>query len=124
MLQFGVMTGTLISISRSNRPGRSAQVDRSRRRHGPSLEPPAVALFGQRLQALASRQLAREKGLAIIFVTHDLRLTERCADRIAFLVNGAVVEEGSVDQILNHPVTPEVRSFLSLDLLNEAEVTA
>lgn len=72
--------------------------------------------------ALTFRQLAREKGLAIIFVTHDLRLTELCADRIAFLVNGAVVEEGSVDQILNHPVTPEVRSFLSLDLLNESEV--
>jgi len=73
--------------------------------------------------ALTFRQLAREKGLAIIFVTHDLRLTERCADRIAFLVNGAVVEEGSVDQVLNHPATPEVRSFLSLDLLTEAEVT-
>ena len=73
--------------------------------------------------ALTFRQLAREKGLAIVFVTHDLRLTERCADRIAFLVNGAVVEEGSVNQILNHPATAEVRSFLSPELSGDVEVT-
>lgn len=72
--------------------------------------------------ALTFRQLAQEKGLAIVFVTHDLRLTERCADRIAFLMNGAIIEEGSSSQILNHPTTAEVRSFLSLELSDDVEV--
>lgn len=73
--------------------------------------------------ALTFRQLAREKNLAIVFVTHDLRLTERCADRVAFLMNGAVVEQGSVSQVLNHPSTAEVRSFLSLELAADVEAT-
>ena len=72
--------------------------------------------------ALTFRQLAREKGLAIVFVTHDLRLTERCADRVAFLSNGAIVEEGSASQLLHHPETPEVRAFLSSEVTETEEV--
>ena len=73
--------------------------------------------------ALTFRQLAEERNLAIVFVTHDLRLTERCADRVAFLMNGTVVEEGSASQVLNRPVTAEVRSFLSLGLSGDGEVS-
>ena len=63
--------------------------------------------------ALTFRQLAREKKLAIIFVTHDLRLTGRCADHVIFMANGAVVEEGPANRLLNHPQTAEVRAFLA-----------
>ncbi len=65
------------------------------------------------LMAQTFRQLARQKGLAIVFVTHDLRLTERCADRVALLLDGAVVEVGPTAQVLNHPVTAAGRLFLS-----------
>lgn len=69
--------------------------------------------------ALSFRQLARERGLAIIFVTHDLRLPERCADRIAYMQNGVVVEEGPTSQILNSPQTSDLRMFLSAELDGE-----
>jgi putative ABC transport system ATP-binding protein len=73
--------------------------------------------------ALTFRQLAREKKLAIIFVTHDLRLTARCADHVIFMANGAVVEEGSASQLLNHPETAEVRAFLSSEATAAEEVS-
>jgi putative ABC transport system ATP-binding protein len=72
--------------------------------------------------ALTFRQLAREKRLAIIFVTHDLRLTERCADHVAFLANGVVVEDGPALQILKHPKTAEVRTFIFSELSTPEEV--
>lgn len=74
--------------------------------------------------ALTFRQLAREKNLAIVVVTHDLRLTERCADRVVFLADGAVVEEGPVSQILNHPETEEVRAFISSELVGQEEISS
>jgi putative ABC transport system ATP-binding protein len=74
--------------------------------------------------ALTFRQLAREKNLAIIFVTHDLRLTGRCADHVIFMANGAVVEEGPATQLLNHPETAEVRTFLASGSEDDREVSA
>ncbi len=72
--------------------------------------------------ALTFRQLAREKNLAIIFVTHDLRLTGRCADHVIFLDEGAVVEAGSASQLLDHPQTATVRAFLSTELAGDGQV--
>jgi putative ABC transport system ATP-binding protein len=73
--------------------------------------------------ALTFRQLAREKNLAIIFVTHDLRLTERCADHVIFMADGVVVEEGPTSRILNHPQTAEVRAFLASGSEDDREVS-
>ncbi|MBW2689172.1 MAG: ATP-binding cassette domain-containing protein [Deltaproteobacteria bacterium] len=65
------------------------------------------------LMAQTFRKLAEQRGLAIIFVSHDLRLTERCADRVALLLDGAVVETGTTAQLLHHPNTESARQFLS-----------
>jgi putative ABC transport system ATP-binding protein len=73
--------------------------------------------------ALTFRQLAREKKLAIIFVTHDLRLTGRCADYVIFLAEGDVVEEGPASQLLEHPKTEAMRAFLSSDLIGDGKVS-
>jgi len=73
--------------------------------------------------ALTFRQLAREKNLAIIFVTHDLRLTGRCADHVVFMANGSVVEEGPASQLLNHPETAAVRAFLASGLEDDREMS-
>ncbi len=73
------------------------------------------------LMAQTFRQLARQKNLAIIFVTHDLRLTERCADRVALLLDGTVVEEGSTNQLLHHPTTDSARMFFSSETTGNEE---
>lgn len=64
------------------------------------------------LMAQTFRQLARQKLLAIVLVTHDLRLAERCADRVALLLDGTIVEDGPADQVLQRPVTAAARRFL------------
>lgn len=75
------------------------------------------------MMAQTFRQLARQKGLAIIIVTHDLRLTERCADRVALLLGGTVVEEGPTAQLLHHPTTDSARLFLSSESAENEETT-
>jgi len=81
------------------------------------LDEPTSALDRPTAGQLAQtfRQLARQRGLAMILVTHDLRISERCADRVAILLDGAVVEEGSADQVLHHPATDAASRFLSTE---------
>ncbi len=69
------------------------------------------------LMARTFRRLAQERGLAIIFVTHDLRLTERCADQVALLLEGTIVEAGPTARVLHHPATESARLFLSSEPL-------
>ncbi len=48
-------------------------------------------------------QLQRECGWACLFISHDLAVVDQLADRIAVLCRGAVVEQGTRDEILRHP---------------------
>ncbi len=53
-------------------------------------------------------ELRRERGLAIIFITHDFGVVAQLCDRVAVMYAGKIVEEGSADDILNaasHPYT-------------------
>ncbi len=76
------------------------------------------------LLALTFRELARRKHLAMIVVTHDLRLAEHCADRLALLLNGSVVEEGPAARVLHHPATAEAQQFLSSAPAENGETSA
>jgi len=79
------------------------------------LDEPTSALDRPTTDLLAQtfRQLAGQRGLGMIIVTHDLRLAERCADNVALMQEGAVVETGPPDQLLHSPTTQTARSFLS-----------
>lgn len=74
--------------------------------------------------ALTFRQLASKKNLAIVFVTHDLRLTALCADRVAFLMEGVVVEQGVARQLLQYPKTSEAKRFLASELAGDEGLTS
>ena len=78
------------------------------------LDEPTSALDRQTADQLAKtfRQLAVKKNLAIILVTNDLRDAEYCADRVAILLDGSIVEEGPTDKLLSNPVTASARSFI------------
>lgn len=67
------------------------------------------------LMARTFRQLSKQQNLGIIFVTHDLRLAERCADRVALLLDGAIVETGPPEQVLHQPETESAKMFLLSD---------
>jgi peptide/nickel transport system ATP-binding protein len=61
---------------------------------------------------LLLRELQRELGLSVIFVTHDLGAAVEVADRIAVMYAGRIVEEGPASTILRTPRHPYTRALL------------
>ncbi|MGF0238622.1 dipeptide ABC transporter ATP-binding protein [Rhodococcus sp. IEGM1300] len=57
------------------------------------------------------RQLQQE-GLTLLFVTHDLGVVRAIADRVLVLKQGRVVEQGTVDQVLDQPQAAYTRTLL------------
>ncbi|GAB4582883.1 ABC transporter ATP-binding protein [Nocardia sp. IFM 10818] len=58
-------------------------------------------------------QLQRECGWACLFISHDLAVVDQLADRIAVLCRGAVVEQGTRDEILRHPAQEYTRRLVA-----------
>ena len=55
--------------------------------------------------------LARQ-GMTMIVVTHEMNFARRVADRVVFMVDGAIVEEGAPDAFFDHPQSQRARDFL------------
>jgi peptide/nickel transport system ATP-binding protein len=49
------------------------------------------------------RRLQRERGLALVFITHNLALVRSFAQRIAVMQGGRIVETGVCGELLDHP---------------------
>ncbi|MET7842563.1 amino acid ABC transporter ATP-binding protein [Streptomyces sp. NPDC005356] len=83
---------------------------------------PGVMLFDEPTSALdpelvgevlgVMRELASE-GMTMIVVTHELRFAREVADRIMFMDDGLVVEQGTPSDVLDNPKSERIRSFLS-----------
>ncbi|MFT4056422.1 MAG: ABC transporter ATP-binding protein [Novosphingobium sp.] len=58
------------------------------------------------------RSLAQEKGIAQVFISHDLGSVAGIADRVAVLYRGRIVETGPADQVLANPSHPYTRRLL------------
>lgn len=61
---------------------------------------------------LLLRELQRELGLSVIFVTHDIGAAVEVADRIAVMYAGRIVEEGPVRSIIREPAHPYTKALL------------
>jgi peptide/nickel transport system ATP-binding protein len=61
---------------------------------------------------LLIRELQKEYGLSVIFVTHDIGVAAEVADRIAVMYAGRIVEEGTVSEIINDPRHPYTQGLL------------
>jgi polar amino acid transport system ATP-binding protein len=59
------------------------------------------------------RALARE-GMTMVVVTHELGFAREVGDRIIFMDDGAIVEEGKPAQMLEHPREERTRTFLGM----------
>ena len=64
-------------------------------------------------EVLALVRELKEQGLTILMATHEMGFARQVADRVAFLDDGVVLEEGSPDQVLGDPVEPRTRQFLA-----------
>jgi len=58
-------------------------------------------------------QLKRERGLAILLITHDLASARFLAERIVVLYRGRVVEDGPADAVIAAPAHPYTRALLA-----------
>jgi len=61
---------------------------------------------------LLLRELQRELGLSVIFVTHDIGAAVEVADRIAVMYAGRIVEEGTVRELIRAPRHPYTIALL------------
>lgn len=53
-----------------------------------------------------TQKLCREKGTALIWITHDLTVVAGLADEVCVMYAGKIVEHGTVDEILDRPFHP------------------
>jgi len=62
---------------------------------------------------LLLRELQREFGMSVIFVTHDIGVAIEICDRVAVMYAGEIVEQGTLSQIVRSPVHPYARGLLA-----------
>ncbi|TWV99696.1 ABC transporter ATP-binding protein [Chitinophaga pinensis] len=59
------------------------------------------------------KDLQKQTGMSVIFITHDLGVIAEIADRVAVMYKGRIVEEGSVAQLFTHPQHPYTKGLLA-----------
>ena len=82
---------------------------------------PRVMLFDEATSALdpelvrdvlgVMRDLARD-GMTMIVVTHEMQFARDVADRVVFMDEGVIVEQGAPDEVFDHPRSERTRDFL------------
>ena len=83
---------------------------------------PEVMLFDEPTSALdpemvgevldVMKSLARE-GMTMVVVTHEMGFAREVADRVIFMDEGKIIEEGTPEEIFNSPKSPRLQDFLS-----------
>ncbi|GLQ72007.1 dipeptide/oligopeptide/nickel ABC transporter permease/ATP-binding protein [Vibrio penaeicida] len=69
-----------------------------------------VTVQGQILALLD--ELRRERGVAILFITHDFGVVSQLCDRVAVMYAGEIVEEGGTSDVLTSPKHPYTRRLI------------
>ena len=59
------------------------------------------------------RELEKEYGTSIIFITHDLGVVAELCDRVIVMYGGLVMEEAPIDEIFEHPSHPYTMGLLN-----------
>ena len=83
---------------------------------------PDVMLFDEPTSALdpemvgevldVMKELARD-GMTMVVVTHEMGFAREVGNRVLFMADGQLIEEGSPDRIFNHPQSARLKDFLS-----------
>ena len=83
---------------------------------------PDVLLFDEPTSALdpemvgevldLMRDLAKD-GMTMVVVTHEMGFAREVADRVVFMSEGAIIEEGSPADLFDHPQSERLQSFLA-----------
>ena len=83
---------------------------------------PKVMLFDEPTSALdpemvgevlaVMKELAAD-GMTMVVVTHEMGFAREVGSRVLFMDEGRIMEQGTPDQVFNHPQNPRLRDFLS-----------
>ena len=82
---------------------------------------PDVMLFDEPTSALDPEMVGEvldvikglvKTGMTSVIVTHEMRFAEEVSDRVLFIADGNILEEGTPDNVFNHPTHPRLQDFL------------
>ena len=83
---------------------------------------PEVMLFDEPTSALdpemvgevleVMKELANS-GMTMVVVTHEMGFAREVADRVLFMADGKLIEEGTPEEIFSHPKSPRLQDFLA-----------
>jgi microcin C transport system ATP-binding protein len=72
-----------------------------------------VTVQAQILKLLAD--LKRRLGMAMLFITHDLGIVRKVADRVCVMLQGQIVEQGTVEEVFGNPQHPYTKKLLAAE---------
>jgi microcin C transport system ATP-binding protein len=61
------------------------------------------------------KEIQQRAGMAMLFITHDLGIVRKIADRVCVMKEGRIVEQGPVEQVYNHPEHSYTRALLAAE---------
>jgi microcin C transport system ATP-binding protein len=64
---------------------------------------------------LLLKEMQRRMGMAMLFITHDLGIVRKLADRLCVMKEGKIVERGAVEEVFNKPEHPYTRALLAAE---------
>ena len=82
---------------------------------------PEVMLFDEPTSALDPEMVGEvldvikglvETGMTCVIVTHEMRFAEEVSDRVLFIADGNILEQGPPQQVFHNPVHPRLQDFL------------
>ena len=82
---------------------------------------PEVMLFDEPTSALDPEMVGEvldvikglvETGMTCVIVTHEMRFAEEVSDRILFIADGNILEDGTPEQVFHNPQHPRLQDFL------------
>lgn len=66
-----------------------------------------------KVEVLSTLEDLKNDGLTLIMVTHEILFARRSADRVFLLAEGKIAEEGTAEEVIDHPQTPRGQKFIS-----------
>ena len=83
---------------------------------------PKVMLFDEPTSALDPEMVGEvldlirevaDEGMTVVIVTHEMGFAREVADRILFMDGGVIAEEGTPEEVFDHPKNERTRQFLN-----------